>query len=231
MIDGDRLLVAADAGLGEFQDSKRQPCSRGVALIHAEQIGGEQRRLVAAGAGADLQDGVASRRPRPWAAACASRRARARAGASAAPPPLPRPWPCMSGSAAIGLRPSSASSRSAAARIRRSASTSGSELGIFLRGGDELLRIERCRRTAPPAARHAARGRSGRASASSDTVRASAPSAQPASERIERHFALLAAVEILQLRHAPRQLVVAEDTAARALSLLARCMRRFMLPR
>ena len=30
----------------------------GVALVHAEEIGGEQRRLVAAGAGADLQDGV-----------------------------------------------------------------------------------------------------------------------------------------------------------------------------
>jgi hypothetical protein len=31
----------------------------GVALVHAEQVAGEQRRLVAAGAGADFEDGVA----------------------------------------------------------------------------------------------------------------------------------------------------------------------------
>ena len=31
----------------------------GVAAVHAEQVGGEQRRLVAAGAGAHLQDGAA----------------------------------------------------------------------------------------------------------------------------------------------------------------------------
>jgi hypothetical protein len=44
----------------------------GVALVHAEQVGREQRRLLAAGAGADLQDGVLLVGRSPWAAACAS---------------------------------------------------------------------------------------------------------------------------------------------------------------
>ena len=39
--------------------SKRQPRSAGIALIHAEELGGEQRRLLAAGAGADFEDRVA----------------------------------------------------------------------------------------------------------------------------------------------------------------------------
>ena len=36
----------------------RQPLRGGVALVHAEQVAGKQRRLVAAGAGADFEDGV-----------------------------------------------------------------------------------------------------------------------------------------------------------------------------
>ena len=36
-----------------------QPCKRGEALIHPEQVAGEQRGLVAAGAGADFQHHVA----------------------------------------------------------------------------------------------------------------------------------------------------------------------------
>jgi hypothetical protein len=55
---GDRLLVAADAGVGELEDLEAPAMLGGVALVHAEEIGGEQRRLVAAGAGADLEDGV-----------------------------------------------------------------------------------------------------------------------------------------------------------------------------
>ena len=35
-----------------------QPRDGGIALVHAEQVAGEQRRLVAAGAGADFEDGV-----------------------------------------------------------------------------------------------------------------------------------------------------------------------------
>ena len=40
--------------------SKRQPLRVGIALVHAQEIGGEERRLLAAGAGPDLED----RRPR-----------------------------------------------------------------------------------------------------------------------------------------------------------------------
>ena len=39
--------------------SVRQPLALAVAQVHARQVGGEQRRLVAAGAGADLEEGVA----------------------------------------------------------------------------------------------------------------------------------------------------------------------------
>ena len=55
---GDRLLVAADAGVGELHDLELPAVLGGVALVHAEQVGGEQRRLLAAGAGADFEDGV-----------------------------------------------------------------------------------------------------------------------------------------------------------------------------
>ena len=54
----DDFLVAADlafAGRGDF-DLPAAP--GGIALIHAEQVAGEQRRFVAAGAGADFEDGV-----------------------------------------------------------------------------------------------------------------------------------------------------------------------------
>ena len=58
--DGDdRLLEAADAGLGDVHDLEAPALERGVALIHAEEIGGEERRFLAAGAGAQLEDGVA----------------------------------------------------------------------------------------------------------------------------------------------------------------------------
>ena len=39
--------------------SAAQPAPLGEPRVHAEQLGGEQRRLVAAGPGADLDDGVA----------------------------------------------------------------------------------------------------------------------------------------------------------------------------
>ena len=55
---GDRLLVAADAGFVHVHHLELPLMRIGVALIHAEEIGREQRRLVAAGAGAHLEDGV-----------------------------------------------------------------------------------------------------------------------------------------------------------------------------
>ncbi len=52
---GDRFLVAADLG-GRGGDQLEAPALRfGVALVHAQQVAGEQSRLVAAGAGADLE--------------------------------------------------------------------------------------------------------------------------------------------------------------------------------
>ena len=53
------LLDAADAGLVEVDDLDLPALALGVAGVHAEQLGGEQRRLVAAGAGADLEHDVA----------------------------------------------------------------------------------------------------------------------------------------------------------------------------
>ena len=55
---GDDFLVAAGLALAFREDLDLPAMQVGVALIHAEQIAGEQRRLVAAGAGADFEDGA-----------------------------------------------------------------------------------------------------------------------------------------------------------------------------
>ena len=52
---GDRLLIAAEL-VGAGGDQFEPPAlGLGIALVHAQQIAGEQRRLVAAGAGADFE--------------------------------------------------------------------------------------------------------------------------------------------------------------------------------
>ena len=52
---GDRFLVSADLGRAG-RDQLEAPALRfGEALVHAQQVAGEQRRLIAAGAGADLE--------------------------------------------------------------------------------------------------------------------------------------------------------------------------------
>ncbi len=51
--------MAAGLGLREVDDLHAPAPPLGVAAVHAEQLGGEQRRLVAAGAGADLEHHVA----------------------------------------------------------------------------------------------------------------------------------------------------------------------------
>ncbi len=53
---GDDLLVAAHLAFRDAVDLDLPAPPLGVALVHAEQIAGEQRRLVPAGAGAHLQD-------------------------------------------------------------------------------------------------------------------------------------------------------------------------------
>ena len=55
---GDDFLEAAFAAFADRQDFRLPALLGGVALVHAEQVAGEQRGLVAAGAGADFQDGV-----------------------------------------------------------------------------------------------------------------------------------------------------------------------------
>ena len=55
---GDDFLVAADLALAGREHLDLPAVRGGIALVHAEQVAGEQRRLVAAGAGADFEDGV-----------------------------------------------------------------------------------------------------------------------------------------------------------------------------
>jgi hypothetical protein len=55
----DDLLVAAEVGLARRHDLHLPALAFGVAAVHAQQVAGEQRRLVAAGAGADLEEQVA----------------------------------------------------------------------------------------------------------------------------------------------------------------------------
>ena len=54
----DRLLEPAEPGVALGQRLEAPAVQLGVALVHAIQIAREQRRLLAAGAGADLEDGA-----------------------------------------------------------------------------------------------------------------------------------------------------------------------------
>ena len=56
---GDDFLVAAHAAFAGRDDLDLPAVLGGEALVHAEQVAGEQRGFVAAGAGADFQDHVA----------------------------------------------------------------------------------------------------------------------------------------------------------------------------
>src|SRR5437667_5791698 len=55
----DHLLEAAGAGRARGQHLDAPAVPLGVARVHAEELGGEEARLVAAGAGPDLEHGVA----------------------------------------------------------------------------------------------------------------------------------------------------------------------------
>ena len=54
----DHFLQPADAGIAARHHFDAPPLPFGVHRVHAEQLGREQRRLVAAGAGADLEHDV-----------------------------------------------------------------------------------------------------------------------------------------------------------------------------
>jgi hypothetical protein len=56
---GDDLLEPADLGLREVDDVDTPALALGVARVHAEELGGEERRFAAACAGADLEDRAA----------------------------------------------------------------------------------------------------------------------------------------------------------------------------
>ena len=56
---GDDFLEAAHRAFARGDDFDLPALIGGVTLIHAEQIAGEQRRLVAAGAGADFENDIA----------------------------------------------------------------------------------------------------------------------------------------------------------------------------
>ena len=56
---GDDFLVAAHGAFARGDHLDLPALLGGVALVHAEQIAREQRRLIAAGAGADFEDDVA----------------------------------------------------------------------------------------------------------------------------------------------------------------------------
>ena len=90
-------LVAAEVGLGGVEDLGRPAATLGVAGVHPEQVAGEQRRLLAALARLDLEEGVlgvgsgrgapagGAAAPRPPSAALDERSASsAKAGSSAA---------------------------------------------------------------------------------------------------------------------------------------------------
>ena len=54
----DHFLQAADAGVAARHHLEAPAVALGVHAVHPEQLGGEERRLVAAGAGADLEHDV-----------------------------------------------------------------------------------------------------------------------------------------------------------------------------
>ncbi len=56
---GDHLAIATQFGLAGGNEVHLPALFFGVAAVHAQQIGGKQRRLVAAGAGTDFQKQVA----------------------------------------------------------------------------------------------------------------------------------------------------------------------------
>src|SRR4051812_38624724 len=56
---GDDLLVPAHAAFARRYHFHFPALLRGIALVHAEQVTGEQRSLIAASAGADFEDDVA----------------------------------------------------------------------------------------------------------------------------------------------------------------------------
>jgi len=54
----DHFFQAADAGIAARHRLEPPPVALGEHAVHPEELGGEQRRLVAAGAGADFEDDV-----------------------------------------------------------------------------------------------------------------------------------------------------------------------------
>ena len=71
---GDDFFIAAVFAFVLREDLHPPAATLGVTRIHAEQVAGENRRLVATGAGTDFEEHVAAVVRDPWAAACVAGR-------------------------------------------------------------------------------------------------------------------------------------------------------------
>ncbi len=56
---GARLLEAAYPGLRQIEQLEAPAMERGVALVHAKELGGKESRFLAPGSRAQLDDGIA----------------------------------------------------------------------------------------------------------------------------------------------------------------------------
>ena len=225
---GDRLLVRRRCRSRESSmTSKRQPLLGGIALVHAEQIGGEQRRLVAAGAGADFQDGVAlvgrvlRQQHDASRSRSSSRQALLRGAASSSAIAF------MSGIGGHRLGVLQFASRPCAHSPIASTSGPSSEYSF-----DTATNFCESRLPAPTGWPASSAWRRGdlvefRAATPSSNLSAfSAPArASSATSRCSPLSRSRSCATPLASSSSPR------ISAARASSLLARCMRRFMLPR
>ena len=180
----DDLLDAAEVALGEADHLDPPALQLGVALVHAQEVAREQRRLVAARAGTDLDDRVLLVGDVLRQQAAGGCRARGRAGgpgARAAPPrraracrarpPGPRAWPRSR--RPRGARPGSGRCRRRATRARR---TRGP--GRHTRPVPRSRAATPARRGGPGSARAAGRGGCG-----------PSPSVQPRSRSATRAVA------------------------------------------
>ena len=140
-ISADRALHAAEVALVVVQHLEAPALRLGVALVGAEQLGGEQRRLVAAGGGADLQDGAALVGGVAAAAASGGSRAPARQAVLQRRGIRPRPAPASRGRPSIA----SASSRARFGRaVVPAPSDQRLESDSSLESVAELRRRRRC---------------------------------------------------------------------------------------
>ena len=136
----DHFLVAAELGGALRNDLHLPALALGVARVHAEQVAGEKRRFVAAGAGAHLEEGVALV-VRVLAAAAPSAARLPAAPSRRAPSSAPRRRRTSSPASAAMSRASPASR--SACRYSWNRATTGRQLGVLARQAAELVQVAR----------------------------------------------------------------------------------------